>query len=273
MIEPGIYLDLSNDDYHNDKDSISRSGLMDFKRCPRRYWANYLNPLKPPKEDTPSLILGQAFHALVLQEDLFNQQYFLLPPKVLLKDVGREKYDEYKAIEKKAEETKKTVLSRSDYIKLCEMRDSLYANERARGLIEGAIYESSYFWQDEHSGLILKSRPDILHRNMYVDLKTIDDASPKSYQHEMAKYGYHIQAAMVKDAVAALEGHRLDAFINICIEKKYPYNVGIYEISAAAVEVGHYEYKQICLDLKSAIGDNCFRDYEIQTIDLPKWYN
>lgn len=272
IIAIGVHKNLDIEDYHGDKNSISRSSLMDFKQSPKKYWAKHLNPERPPKEIKDSWEFGTAFHTLILEPKLFEEQYFILPEKVLLKKVGREAYEEYKKVEEEAQTTKKQVLSRTDYSKLCGMQVALFSNERATRLIRNGIYESSYFWQDEHTGLIVKSRPDILNYGAYIDLKTIDDASPEYYQREMAKYGYHIQAAMTKDAVFELEKVKLDACINICVEKKYPYSVGIYIIDESAIETGQYEYKQLLLDLKTCIINNEFNDYEVQTIGLPRWY-
>lgn len=273
MIEEGIYNVLSSDDYHNDKESISRSAIMEFKKSPRKYWAKHLNPDRPPTEIKPSWEFGTAFHTLMLEPHLFEKSYFIMPEKVLLKDVGREAYDEYKKVEKEAESClDKVVLSRKDYDVLLAMRESLFANETAERLIEGAVYESSYFWKDHDSGLMLKSRPDALHSNMYVDLKTIDDASHHNFQREMVKFGYHIQASMVKDAVKTLTGETLGACINICVEKTYPYSIGIYIIDESAIEAGSEEYKSLLLNMQSCIINKEFRDYEVQTIKLPDWY-
>ena len=268
----GVYTDLSSEAYHGDKESISRSALMDFNKCPRKYWAKHLNPDRPEEEAKPSWVFGTAFHTLILEPHLFDATYFIMPEKVLLKNVGREAYDLYKKIEKEAESCEsKVVLAWNDYECLLAMRDALYSNYRVKGLIEGAIYESSYFWKDPHSGLMLKSRPDILHSNMYVDLKTIDDASPENFQREMVKYGYHIQAALVKDGVKQVENRDLSACINICVEKTYPHLPAIYIIDDFALEAGHVKYKQLCLDLKNARETNEYSDYGIQTISLPKW--
>lgn len=271
MIKQGQYLNLSSEDYHGDKNSISRSALMEFKKSARKYWAKHLNPDRPEEEPKTSWMFGTAFHTFILEPHLFYDNYLVLPRKVLLKDVGREKYEEFKKAEKEAEESNKVVLSFSDFERLFNMRTSLLENERAKKLVEGAIYESSYFWQDEHSGLILKSRPDILHSNIYVDLKTIDDASPENYQREMVRYGYHIQGAMVKDGIKQIEERELSACINICVEKSYPHSIGIYIIDETAIEAGHVEYKQLCLDLKNCQSENLWADYSIQTIGLPKW--
>ena len=275
MIEPGIYYDLSSEKYHDEKESISRSALMDFKKNPRKYWAKHLSAERPLEETKPSWGFGTAFHTLILEKHLFYINYICEMKKMpLLKDVGREEYELAKERREifAIENIDKIVLSIKDWIILHAMEGSLLSNTKAQELIQDAIYESSYFWKDEHSGLMLKSRPDILHSNIYVDLKTIDDASPQNYQREMVKYGYHLQAAMVKDGVLATTGEKLSACINICVEKTYPYCVGIYIIDEEAIEQGQFEYKNLLLALKQCIHDNTFRDHEVQTIGLPRWY-
>ena len=271
MINEGIYLDLSSEAYHGDKNSISRTALMDFKRNQRRYWAKHLNPDRPVEESKPSWEFGTAFHALILEPHLFDQQYYILPPKVLLKDVGREAYDNYKALEKAAESTEKKVMSFTDYTKLLAMQYSLEANERAKELISGATYESSYFWKDKSSGLMIKSRPDILQSNIYIDLKTCESAAPHDYQREMVKGAYYVQAAMCREGVRILEGRELSASINVCVEKAYPHCVGIYIIDEEAVNAGHREYKKLLIELKHASVYNEYQDYEPQIIGLPQW--
>ena len=269
MIDQGIYLNLSSEEYHADKDSISRSALMDFKRNQRKYWAKHLaETIK--EEPTPAMEFGTAFHMMILEPSLFFSKYATFPQKVLKKD-NPELYAQIKKLEEEAEASKKCMLSYADFTKLCDMQDSMFSNEKATQLVTGAIYESSYFWRDQHSGLMVKSRPDILHANIYVDLKTTDDASPEGFQRSMVKGHHHIQAAMARDGVMALEGRKLDACINICVETKPPHCIGIYIIDEAAIEAGHCEYKQLLVDLKNAMHDNTFSDYPVQTIGLPKW--
>jgi hypothetical protein len=87
----------------------------------------------------------------------------------------------------------------------------------------------------------------------------------------MVDYGYHIQFAMIRDAVEIIEGRRINNCINIVIETKYPYNMAIYIIDEFALDEGQVKYKQLCLDLKNAIAENKWSDFGIQEIGLPKW--
>lgn len=270
-ITDGVYTDLSSEDYHGHKASISRSAIMDFDRSPHTYWAKHLNPARPKKDATPAMQMGSAFHAMILEPNTLQDEYIVLPEPVFLKDVGRERYDAYKQVLYECEITAKTVIPFKTYQELDAMRLALLKNENAMNLIRESRIENSLFWTDKDTGMLLKSRPDILHSNIIVDLKTTSDASPRAFQYEMVKYGYHIQFAMIRDAVEQLEGRRIENFINIVIETKYPFNTAIYLVDEDAVDQGQLRYKEILVALKSAIGHNTFDDYGIQTIGLPRW--
>jgi hypothetical protein len=271
MIKEGIYKDLSNEDYHADKSSISRSAIMDFDKSPYTYWANHLNPNRPKKEKTAAMEIGSALHCLILEPDLFTKQYAIVPPKLLLKDAGREAYDTYKKTIEELEKSNKIILSSEDTQRLMEMQQRLTSNPKIYEILCGGEIENSFFWRDSDSGLMLKARPDILQKNMIVDLKTCSDASPHTYQTEMVKYGYHLQGAMIREAVWNLLEKRIDTVINVCVETKYPYHTSIYIIDESALDEAYKKFKNICIDIKTAKEDNIFCDYGIQTIGLPKW--
>lgn len=270
-ITEGVYTALTNEEYHSHKESISRSSLMDFAQSPYTYWAKHINPNRPRKDSTPQMQMGSAFHKMILEPNTLQNEFIVLPEPVLLKDVGRERYDAYKQVLAEIETTEKIVIPFKMYQDLHAMRLRIHKHSEAMQLIEGARIENSFFWKDDHSGLLLKARPDALHENMILDLKTCADASPRAFQNAMVLGGYHIQGAMIRDAVKAIEGRRINNVINICIETKYPYNMGIYIIDEYALDEGQAKYKKICLDLKEARETNSFADYGVQTIGLPKW--
>ena len=86
------------------------------------------------------------------------------------------------------EESKKTILSNEDFQLLSDMGMlSLYFNKKVTELLSDGEIEKSFFWEDKGSQLIVKARPDILHENMIIDLKTISDASFNSFQRAMVE--------------------------------------------------------------------------------------
>lgn len=270
-IKPGIYKDLSNHDYHADKTSLSRTSIKDFYRNPRYYWSMHLNSNRPERTATRDMILGSAFHTLILEPHKFSDEYAIEPEKVLLKDVGRQAYDDYKTQCQLLENSSKIVLSTDEYLNLRSMSDELYKSKRIIGLLSGEDIEKSFFWKDEDSGLLVKARPDILHENMIIDLKTISDASIHSFQRSMVDGWYHVQGAMIRDAVRILEDREISTVINICVEKKYPYCIGIYIIDEAALDYGEDLYKSTLLNMKSCIIENEFEDFKPKIVGLPKW--
>lgn len=268
----GCYETMENETYHAIKSHVSRSSLMDYAQSPYNYWARHLNPDRPSQEkNTPAINLGKAFHTIILEPHLFDTYFAVKPPRVLLKDVGRETYDAYKKREEELLTSTKVILTDDEYLLLSNMRLRFEANEQAVNLIKDARIEHSFFWQDEHSGLLVKCRPDALHENMIVDLKTCNDASPRAFQNSMVLGGYHVQGAMIRAGIEEIEGRRINNVINICVETKYPYNIAIYIIDEFAIDEGEMKYKNILLDMKNSIAENSFKDYGIQTIGLPRW--
>ena len=286
----GVYPNLSNEEYH-DHYSISRSAMMVFNESPYKYWAYYLNHNRPAKASTKAMDFGSAFHTFILESDKFAKEYIVelelekLPKKLLLKNVGRPAFEANKAERTKLEfinnrlkeefeeeVENKIVLSFDDFDQLCFMKLALQNHKEAWELIQGAIYEQSYFWKDKESDLLIKARPDILHDNIIVDLKTITCAASKPYQRAMVDSGYHIQGAIIRDGIRELEGRDIPNVINLCIEKTYPFAIGIKIISEQALDEGRIRYKKILMEMKSAIDNNYFPSYEPETIDLPRWY-
>jgi exodeoxyribonuclease VIII len=268
---PGIYTDLSNEEYHADKSSLSRSSLKDFYRSPHYYWSMHLNPNRPKRIETDEMRFGTAFHKLILEPNTFEMEYAIKPERVLLKDVGRDKYEAYKSECDALENSGKIVLSDEDMITLHEMAMALVRNDKAKQLLSDGEIEKSFFWADSQSDITLKARPDILQNNMIIDVKTIADASYQAYQRSMVSGWYHVQGAMIRDAIRKFEDKDISNVINICVEKKYPYSVGIYLIDEAALDEGERMYKNILLHLRDCLINNDFRDLEIRTVELPKW--
>jgi hypothetical protein len=290
-LPPGVYPDLSNDDYHNDS-AISRTGLMVYKESPFKFWSRYINPNNQEKKVSKVMEFGSAVHSFVLEPYQFHKEYMVeldLPklPKVgLLKNLGRPEFDRQKAERARIEfennmalegwkelaEGKKTI-SLEDYWKILNINLALKQHNEARDLVFDAdAYETSYFWKDEETGLMLKARPDILHKNMIVDLKTCRSASPRAYQHAMANEGYHIQAALIQTALYECEERQIDNCLNVCIETEFPFEIGVKVISEEALKVAHSEIRDLLNRMKVSFEKNHWPSYAVEEVNLPQWY-
>jgi len=261
-----IYPSLSNEDYHANP-AISRSAIKTFCESPYKYWAEYLNPDRPEKKVTEAMEFGTAFHMFILEHDKFYQNYALLPMGL----DRRRKKDNDIYVEFVLENDGKTILKYEQMDLLNCMRTALLLHPTAYDLIRNAQYEHSYFWEDAHSGLMVKCRPDILRENCIIDLKTCTSADSRTYQKDMYLGMYHVQGAMVREGVKQLTGADIPTVINICVEKTYPYQVAIKIISQSALEEGHRKFKQTLLDMKNCFAENKWESYQPEEVDLPSW--
>lgn len=288
----GIFPNLSNADYHGHKGSVSRSGLMEFKRSPYHYWAAYLNPEKPPQEASNALIFGDALHTLVLEPESFLERYivesepFAKPEKQpLLRDVGRDAFEAAKkriAAQKAAIEAEKeefiarafgrTIIDEKMFSNLNSIVSSIRSNKHAAETVVGGLVEHSLFWIDKETGVLCKVRPDIWHDNYIADLKSTISADERSFQNTIATYGYHIQAAMQREGIRELTGKDIENFVFIVCEKNYPFCVVPYILDSAAMDKGREEFKSLLRDFKECLDRNEWPSYETKTISLPGWY-
>ncbi|MFM2322155.1 MAG: Synechococcus phage [Pseudomonadota bacterium] len=263
-IKPGIY-QLPVEDYHRGF-GISRSGLLELKRTPYHYWNKYINPDYKSEPATAVQILGNALHTYVLEPDEFEKRYFVIPKFNKVTKEGKERWQKIKA-----ELGKKETLSSHQYQILQLMAGSLKKNKLAIQLLENAQVEQSLYWTDPDTGILCKCRPDILHHNLVVDLKTTNDGSIEAFSKTIKEYGYHIQAAMIQEALKNLKQKIIKDFLFLIIEKKAPYATAIYPLNQASLEQGHYEFKKYLADYQQCLKTNEWPDYGIQEISLPRY--
>lgn len=266
-----IHANMTNDEYHASP-AVSRSGIMEFKKSPYHYFKAYLSEDKVKKEQTPAMIFGSAFHTYMLEPNKFDNEYCVEPERVLLKDVGREKYEDYKKLIELIEKQNKIVITQKDKELILSMEKSVLEHPEASNLITGGMNEASIFWTDEHTGIECKSKPDIWFDDIVVDLKTISSADPHTFQRSIVDGGYHIQAAMIRNGIKANTGKDVKNFAYIVCEKSFPYAVAVYVLDEFALDKGHCEYKDMLLQLKNCKQTNTWQSYQTQTISLPGWY-
>lgn len=281
MVGLGLFENLSIEDYHGDTSSVSRSGLMAFKKSPFHYWAEYLNPNKPPKEPTEAMIFGNAFHTFMLENETFDSRYYVKPEQMLLRELvetfgkedGRTRYELQKAWydDFMSKSSHKTILNEKQVLTLHEMAQALKNHTQAMSTIEGGKFEQSLFWKDKETGQVCKVRPDIWHPNLLGDLKTITSADERTFQRAMVDHGYHIQAAMTREGVREVVGIDIENFVFIVCEKAYPYCVVPYIIDEESMNAGHAEFKRLLHGLKACKDANNWPGYETKTVGLPSW--
>lgn len=254
--------DISNENYHSSV-GVSCSGLKEFMRSPAHFKA-YCDG---DKDETPAMRIGRLTHLAALEPDSFYGSVIVAP------DINKNT-KEYKSFV--AEHSCKNILSPSELEQIQSIAAEVHAHKSASKLLAMAgLVESSAWAYDQTSGELIKCRPDKLtDRGFIIDLKTTEDASPKSFIKSAIKYGYDIQQALYSKVYAEVKGEAPAAFIFIAVEKKPPYAVGVYTLPPEMVYAASCKVDDALVRLSEVKCEGTWSAYseEVVELELPAWF-
>jgi exodeoxyribonuclease VIII len=151
------------------------------------------------------------------------------------------------------------------------MKESVLKHPQAASLIFGGLVEHSLFWEDPHSGIRCKTRPDVWHKNMTVDLKTTASADERSFASSIASFGYHLQSAMNREGIFHNGGNDIITHTFVCVEKEWPYLVAVYILDQNTLDCAHNMFKNTLQQFKECVIRDEWPSYETKEISLPAW--
>ena len=169
--------------------------------------------------------LGDAFHAFLLEQAEFEENYLALDGSV---PAGRELSEE--------EVHGREWLTPEQIAGLRWARDAIDAYPSAplgRWLRDGEK-ELSIYWTDARGGR-WKARPDCFTPEMILELKTTTDVRPEAFARTRGRLGYDLQAAHYMEAVEQLIGIR-PPFLFVTVELTLPRSLWVHEMSALDLE-------------------------------------
>lgn len=223
-MEPGIYYDISNEDYHKDE-AVGSTTIKSISSSPAEL---YFNPFKGSK----SSHIGTAIHSALLEPKLYEKDFCKLPN-------SDRRSAEYKAAVKEYGADFVLVGSEVEIVKM--MFESSRLNEDFMNYIsEGGGSEVSMFATCPLTGLSLKCRFDRLSdRHPYpLDVKSCRDATQRGFSQSFGKYHYHVQAAFYLYVLKLVTGRDLNQFAFFAIENVAPYKNCMYYIGEESLELG-----------------------------------
>ena len=282
----------TEDQYHKNKDYVSKSALSLIKVSP----AHYKEPEEKPETD--ALIFGSAYHCYVLEPERFERDYYIFDEQNAIsaiiakansegKDVQKVRatkaYKEWLKGQEKVSAGKK-MITKDLFDRIERMKERLFRHPYAKMLLTNGRPEVSYMGSIEtETGTInVKFKPDYIKdtKHLVVDLKTAADASIDGFTRAAADHDYHIQAAFYADLMTKIEGQNRDfTFMFIAQEKVSPFAFNIFEASPQFMAQGRYEYEMLlqlykfCLDNDRWPGYQvfCQNKYGILELKLPAW--
>lgn len=246
VTEPGIYADISHEDYVADPvkgGSISSTGLkMMLQEGGPAKFKHYRDN---GRVATRSMEFGSLAHMILLGEG---------PEITVVHKVTRDKSrvpaDDYatKSAQEHAAEIRAAgaipVLEHE--VKVARaMADAVRRHDVAHSLLtQPGKAEQSGFWQDAETGVWVRVRYDYLPdvgdgRLIIPDYKTCTDSAPSVFNRTVVdKYGYHQQAALYVEAARVLLDQPDAAFVWIAQEKAAPYLPSVIEVNPEWLRIG-----------------------------------
>jgi len=222
---------FTNDDaYYSDTKFISNSMLGKLKSSPKEL-ARYF---EKGSVTTPAMTFGRAFHLAILEPEVFSSKVAIYDGKTKRGKV----WDEFSELNKD-----KDIITEIEFECIKGMESALVGNEDIVKLLVGKK-EVPMVWEDSLSSVNCKGKVDILNNDIIVDIKTTQDSSFEGFKRSAYKYGYNRQSAYYLDGFGAKE------FIFVVIEKKAPYNIGVYYCSDDFIASGREEYSSLLMDYK-----------------------
>ena len=250
---------ISNAEYHSSP-ALSASGgkiiayesLADFKHGER--------------ETTRAMLQGTATHTFVFEPDKAD---------TVLHTDARANSNAYKELLAEAEEAGGVLLTTKEYDVARRSAEAVRANPDAAELLSGdLLVEQSIFAFDAIYNVDVRIRPDGWRKDIatLLDLKTTVDPSPEGFAKATANFAYHFQDQFYRRVMMIAE-QEVDRFVFICVGKKAPFKVGVYELSSQSLREGaaavEYALEKYSNALKTDVWDYEFG--KTQTVEIPRW--
>jgi exodeoxyribonuclease VIII len=217
-------------------------------------------------EQTPAMAFGSAFHARILEPEIFEKQYTTLPEGVTLR------HKEGKQIQANAAAKGIQVLPQEDASAINSMRESLMANRTTRNLLTKSpgINEQAAFWTEPATGVLCKCKPDrrLFDKPYLIDLKTCTSATPKEFGRDVFRFGYYISAAFYLRGLSYLTGDRWRTFVLIAVEKTPPYGVRVFPMSDMWIMMGEEMVQQGLMTYAQCLNTGHWPCYPTAPVDI-----
>lgn len=203
---------ITNDNYYEDREYITASMVKQAMEGSKKKFDYAMQQTEP----TEAMLVGSAFHAMMLEPDVFKRDYAFEPSMDRRTKAGKEYISQWNMDN---EQIPNHIPGKYEEM-LINMQESLSKCDAYNHLVkpEGEFEQIKLF---ELEGFKCKSKIDYYNpkENYIVDIKTCQKLDIESIVQSIKDYKYGIQAAFYLDGIKA---HK---FYFVFIEKRAPYDV------------------------------------------------
>jgi len=257
------------EEYHADVLHVSHSALEVFRRSRRLYHGRFISGEIERPEPTAAMQIGTLLHLALLEPERFRAAAIEAPKCDRRTKAGRAAWAEFRE-----QAAGKLVVTGEEMQLVGRMAGAVISNAIAREWLSAAgKSEHSIIWQDNETGLLCKSRRDLVIANAILDLKTCRDASPEAFARSAATFGYFRQAAWYLDGEQATGG-TATGFVFIAVSSEPPHEVACYTPNMEDVADARVQNRTELFKLADCIEhDDWLGPHEKQQteLSLPRW--
>lgn len=265
QLPDGIHENIAAADYHVRVPGLVSKGVLDMVERSPAHAKAWLDGAE--RNDTSALRFGNALHCALLEPDVFLSRYIIKP-----KFKGKGSKAAKEAWE--AENETALCIDPEDLDVITAMRGAILAHPVAGMLLQDGKSEVTALWTDPETGLRLKSRADyyVPSMRLIVDLKSTEDARPKSFPRSVANFRYHVQDAFYR-MVFTGAGYPVERFVFLAVEKDEPYAIAVHMLDEAAQERGRVLMRKNLRELARCVETRMYPGYDekIHILSLPTW--
>lgn len=266
-LPPGLHSNVPERVYHARMLGIASKSLLDeVRRSPKHYLEAVHGPLWSP---TPAMIVGTALHCAVFEPARFETAYACEP------DFGdcRQAANKRARNEWRAAHEGRIPLSDKDLTAVLGMARALREHPVAGRMLVGGEGEVTLRWRDPETGIECKGRLDYLRRDLRLaaDLKSTDDVGRDAFTRTVARFRYHRQEAMYREAGELLGAFERFAFV--AVERDPPHDVAVRMLGVKSIAKGRATIRADLRTLAECIAADRWPGCsdEIETIEIPDW--
>ena len=247
-------------------EDIPGVNISTLKELWQRSPKHYRHRLSTPREDSPAMLVGRAFHCLTLEPSEYANRYAIMPPGLDRRTkAGREWV---------ASLGDREVLTASQAEQVAGMAAALADDPHAGPLLsQPGLREVGLVWDDEATQLHCKGRLDLFTESgVLVDAKSTSDVTPRAFARSVVTFGYHLQLAFYLDGLRA-NGHRVEAVKIAAVESRAPHDVVLFVVPDDILDLGRREYRSALVTLAECRERNEWPGVawgEVE-LELPEW--
>ncbi|MCK9601389.1 MAG: PD-(D/E)XK nuclease-like domain-containing protein [Sphaerochaeta sp.] len=236
-----------------------------------------------PADPTPALEFGTKFHMALLEPEIFQRHYRVLPD-----DAPGRPTEAMRSAKNPSESSQYRIawwdtweadgreeIKPQDAEAIAAMCAAVRGTQ-ARQFITGGRSEVSLVWDDPTTGLRCKGRLDFVQeqpwQDVITDVKTTEDAGEEKFRKSVFFYGYFVKAALYADAWKILTGEN-PLFVWLAVEKKAPYCSKAWEADDKCLQAGRNVYRILLDRWAECVKSNEYPGYgeSVELLGLAPW--